>query len=424
MTQYHFETLQLHAGLPDKNDANARALPIYQTTSFTFDDTTHAANLFGLKEAGNIYSRLTNPTTAAFEARVAVLEGGTAGLAVASGMAAISYALQALAEQGDHIVAAKSLYGGTHTLLTHTFRKYGIAVTLVDTEDLTAVREAIRPNTKALFIETIGNPEGNIADIGVLASLADEYEIPLVVDNTFASPYLCQPLRHGAHIVVHSATKFIGGHGTSIGGVIVEGGTFNWANGKFRGLTEPDPSYHGLRFYETFGDVAFTAKIRTTLLRDTGAALSPFNAFLLAQGLETLSLRVERHVANAEKVARFLYDHPQVDWVDYAGLTDSPYHQLKEKYLPKGAGSIFTFGLKGGYEAGRQFIEALDLFSLLANVGDAKSLIIHPASTTHAQLTPDEQLASGVRPETIRLSIGTEHIDDIIHDLEKGFSVI
>ncbi|WJP98081.1 O-acetylhomoserine aminocarboxypropyltransferase/cysteine synthase family protein [Macrococcus bovicus] len=424
MTQYHFETLQLHAGLPDKNDANARALPIYQTTSFTFDDTTHAANLFGLKEAGNIYSRLTNPTTAAFEARVAALEGGTAGLAVASGMAAISYALQALAEQGDHIVAAKSLYGGTHTLLTHTFRKYGIAVTLVDTEDLTAVREAIRPNTKALFVETIGNPEGNIADIGVLASLADEYEIPLVVDNTFASPYLCQPLRHGAHIVVHSATKFIGGHGTSIGGVIVEGGTFNWANGKFRGLTEPDSSYHGLKFYETFGDVAFTAKIRTTLLRDTGAALSPFNAFLLAQGLETLSLRVERHVANAEKVAQFLHDHPQVDWVDYAGLTDSPYHQLKEKYLPKGAGSIFTFGLKGGYEAGRQFIEALDLFSLLANVGDAKSLIIHPASTTHAQLTPDEQLASGVRPETIRLSIGTEHIDDIIHDLEKGFSVI
>ncbi|TDL98094.1 O-acetylhomoserine aminocarboxypropyltransferase/cysteine synthase [Macrococcus brunensis] len=424
MTNYQFETLQLHAGLPEKNDANARALPIYQTTSFTFDDTEHAANLFGLKEAGNIYSRLTNPTTAAFESRVAALEGGTAGLAVASGMAAVTYALQALAESGDHIVASSSLYGGTHTLLTHTFRKYGINVSLVDTKCPEQVEASILPQTKAVFVETIGNPEGHIEDIETLAAIAKKHDIPLVVDNTFASPYLCRPFDHGANIVVHSATKFLGGHGTSIGGVIVEGGNFNWGNGKFKGLSDPDPSYHGLKFYETFGDVAFTAKIRTTLLRDTGAALSPFNAFLLAQGLETLSLRVERHVSNAEKVAAFLQQHPQVEWVDYAGLSGSPYYALKEKYLPKGAGSIFTFGLKGGYEAGRKFIEALELFSLLANVGDAKSLIIHPASTTHAQLTPEEQLASGVRPETIRISIGIEHIDDILQDLEKGFSAV
>ncbi|UXS75678.1 O-acetylhomoserine aminocarboxypropyltransferase/cysteine synthase family protein [Staphylococcus chromogenes] len=425
MTQdYRFETLQLHAGQEVDQTTNSRAVPIYQTTSYNFNDTEHAAQLFGLEELGNIYTRLMNPTTAVLEARVAELEGGVAGVAVASGMAAITYAIQSVAQSEDHILACETLYGGTHTLFTHTLSKFGIDVTLIDTRDPQNVAKAIQENTKALFIETIGNPEGNVEDIEALVKVTKAHGIPLIVDNTFATPYLLRPIAYGANIVVHSATKFIGGHGTSMGGVIVDAGNFDWTNGKFPGLSEPDPSYHGIVFSEKFGDAALAFKIRTTLLRDTGAALSPFNAFQLTQGLETLSLRMERHVENAERVAHYLSKHPKVAWVKYAGLPSSRYYDLKNKYLPRGASSIFTFGVKGGYEAGKQFIEALDLFSLLANVGDAKSLVIHPASTTHQQLTEDEQLAAGIAPETIRLSIGLEHIDDIIDDLAKGFAAI
>ncbi|MGV3188074.1 O-acetylhomoserine aminocarboxypropyltransferase/cysteine synthase family protein [Staphylococcus chromogenes] len=425
MTQdYRFETLQLHAGQEVDQTTNSRAVPIYQTTSYNFNDTEHAAQLFGLEELGNIYTRLMNPTTAVLEARVAELEGGVAGVAVASGMAAITYAIQSIAQSGDHILACETLYGGTHTLFTHTLSKFGIEVTLIDTRDPQNVAKAIQENTKALFIETIGNPEGNVEDIEALVKVTKAHGIPLIVDNTFATPYLLRPIAYGANIVVHSATKFIGGHGTTMGGVIVDAGNFDWTNGKFPGLSEPDPSYHGIVFSEKFGDAALAFKIRTTLLRDTGAALSPFNAFQLTQGLETLSLRMERHVENAEKVAHYLSKHPKVAWVKYAGLPSSRYYDLKNKYLPRGASSVFTFGVKGGYEAGKQFIEALDLFSLLANVGDAKSLVIHPASTTHQQLTEDEQLAAGIAPETIRLSIGLEHIDDIIDDLAKGFAAI
>ncbi|MDT0736038.1 O-acetylhomoserine aminocarboxypropyltransferase/cysteine synthase family protein [Staphylococcus chromogenes] len=425
MTQdYRFETLQLHAGQEVDQTTNSRAVPIYQTTSYNFDDTEHAAQLFGLEELGNIYTRLMNPTTAVLEARVAELEGGVAGVAVASGMAAITYAIQSVAQSGDHILTCETLYGGTHTLFTHTLSKFGIDVTLIDTRDPQNVAKAIQENTKALFIETIGNPEGNVEDIEALVKVTKAHGIPLIVDNTFATPYLLRPIAYGANIVVHSATKFIGGHGTTMGGVIVDAGNFDWTNGKFPGLSEPDPSYHGIVFSEKFGDAALAFKIRTTLLRDTGAALSPFNAFQLTQGLETLSLRMERHVENAEKVAHYLSKHPKVAWVKYAGLPSSRYYDLKNKYLPRGASSVFTFGVKGGYEAGKQFIEALDLFSLLANVGDAKSLVIHPASTTHQQLTEDEQLAAGIAPETIRLSIGLEHIDDIIDDLAKGFAAI
>ncbi|MBV5191697.1 O-acetylhomoserine aminocarboxypropyltransferase/cysteine synthase family protein [Staphylococcus chromogenes] len=425
MTQdYRFETLQLHAGQEVDQTTNSRAVPIYQTTSYNFNDTEHAAQLFGLEELGNIYTRLMNPTTAVLEARVAELEGGVAGVAVASGMAAITYAIQSIAQSGDHILACETLYGGTHTLFTHTLSKFGIDVTLIDTRDPQNVAKAIQENTKALFIETIGNPEGNVEDIEALVKVTKAHGIPLIVDNTFATPYLLRPIAYGANIVVHSATKFIGGHGTTMGGVIVDAGNFDWTNGKFPGLSEPDPSYHGIVFSEKFGDAALAFKIRTTLLRDTGAALSPFNAFQLTQGLETLSLRMERHVENAEKVAHYLSKHPKVAWVKYAGLPSSRYYDLKNKYLPRGASSVFTFGVKGGYEAGKQFIEALDLFSLLANVGDAKSLVIHPASTTHQQLTEDEQLAAGIAPETIRLSIGLEHIDDIIDDLAKGFAAI
>lgn len=425
MTQdYRFETLQLHAGQEVDQTTNSRAVPIYQTTSYNFNDTEHAAQLFGLEELGNIYTRLMNPTTAVLEARVAELEGGVAGVAVASGMAAITYAIQSIAQSGDHILACETLYGGTHTLFTHTLSKFGIDVTLIDTRDPQNVAKAIQENTKALFIETIGNPEGNVEDIEALVKVTKAHGIPLIVDNTFATPYLLRPIAYGANIVVHSAAKFIGGHGTSMGGVIVDAGNFDWTNGKFPGLSEPDLSYHGIVFSEKFGDAALAFKIRTTLLRDTGAALSPFNAFQLIQGLETLSLRMERHVENAEKVAHYLSKHPKVAWVKYAGLPSSRYYDLKNKYLPRGASSVFTFGVKGGYEAGKQFIEALDLFSLLANVGDAKSLVIHPASTTHQQLTEDEQLAAGIAPETIRLSIGLEHIDDIIDDLAKGFAAI
>lgn len=424
MTDYQFETLQLHAGQAVDEQTNSRALPIYQTTSYTFDDTAHAADLFSLQEPGNIYTRLMNPTTAVLETRLAELEGGVAGVAVASGMAAITYAIQSVAQNGEHIVASETLYGGTHTLFTHTLPKYSIEVTLVNTKDVNAVKEAIQANTRGVFVETIGNPEGNVEDLASLAQITHEAGIPLIVDNTFATPYLCRPIEHGANIVVHSATKFIGGHGTTMGGVIIDGGNFNWQNGKFPALSEPDPSYHGIIFTEAFKEAALAFKIRTTLLRDTGAALSPFNAFLLTQGLETLSLRMERHVDNAEKVARYLEQHPLVTWVKYAGLEASDYYPLKERYLPKGAGSIFTIGVKGGYEAGRQWIENLELFSLLANVGDAKSLVIHPASTTHQQLTTEEQQAAGIEPETIRLSIGLEHIDDIINDLEKAFKAI
>lgn len=425
MTENHrFETKQLHAGQEVDPTTNSRALPIYQTTSYVFDDTKHAAELFGLQDTGNIYTRIMNPTTAALETRVAELEGGVAGLGVASGMAAITYAIQAVASTGDHIVSSASLYGGTHTLFTHTFKKFGIETSLVDAKDPENVSREIKENTKAIFVETIGNPEGNVEDLEALAKIGEENGIPLIVDNTFATPYLCRPIEHGAHVVVHSATKFLGGHGTSIGGVIVDGGNFNWDNGKFPGLTEPDASYHDLVFTDAFGPAAYAFKIRTTLLRDTGAALSPFNAFLLTQGIETLSLRMERHVENAKTVAEFLENHEKVEWVDYAGLASSEYHELQKKYLPKGASSIFTFGVKGGYEAGKTFIESLELFSLLANVGDAKSLVIHPASTTHSQLKEDEQLAGGVRPEMIRLSVGLEHVDDIIDDLKKGLDAI
>ena len=422
---FKFETLQLHAGQEVDPTSHSRAVPIYQTTSFTFDDTQHAADLFGLNALGNIYSRLTNPTVAVFETRVAELEGGVAGVAVGSGMAAITYAVQTVAEAGDHIVASSTLYGGTYTLFSHTLPKYGIDVSIVDSKNFDEVKNAIKDNTKAIYIKTIGNPEGNVEDVEKLAEIAHEAGIPLIVDNTFASPYLFRPLEHGANIVVHSATKFIGGHGTSMGGVVVDGGNFDWKqNDKFPGLTEPDASYHDLVFADAFGEAALAFKIRTTLLRDTGACLSPLNAFLLLQGLETLSLRMERHVENAEKVAKFLDNHDKVEWVKYAGLPSSEYYDLKEKYLPKGACSIFTFGVKGGYEAGIKFIESLELFSLLANVGDAKSLVIHPASTTHAQLTPEEQLTAGITPETIRISVGLEHIDDIINDLEKGLEAI
>ncbi|MCG7331367.1 O-acetylhomoserine aminocarboxypropyltransferase/cysteine synthase family protein [Salinicoccus roseus] len=425
MTENHrFETKQLHAGQEVDPTTNSRALPIYQTTSYVFDDTKHAAELFGLQDVGNIYTRIMNPTTAALETRVAELEGGVAGLGVASGMAAITYAIQVIANAGDHIVSSASLYGGTHTLFTHTFKKFGIETSLVNAKDPENVSREIKENTKAIFVETIGNPEGNVEDLEALAKIAEDNGIPLIVDNTFATPYLCRPIEHGAHVVVHSATKFLGGHGTSIGGVIVDGGNFNWDNGKFPGLTEPDASYHDLVFTDAFGPAAYAFKIRTTLLRDTGAALSPFNAFLLTQGIETLSLRMERHVENAKAVAEFLESHDKVEWVDYAGLESSEYHELQKKYLPKGASSIFTFGVKGGYEAGKTFIESLELFSLLANVGDAKSLVIHPASTTHSQLKEDEQLAGGVRPEMIRVSIGLEHVDDIIEDLKKGLDAI
>ncbi|GAA3730668.1 O-acetylhomoserine aminocarboxypropyltransferase/cysteine synthase [Salinicoccus jeotgali] len=421
---YRFETKQLHAGQEVDTDTKSRALPIYQTTSYVFDDTKHAADLFGLQDAGNIYTRIMNPTTAALETRVSDLEGGVAGLAVASGMAAITYAIQGVAGNGDHIISTTSLYGGTHTLFSHTFTKFGIETSFVDTKNLDNVSREIKDNTKAIFIETIGNPEGNIEDIEALAQIASTHGLPLIVDNTFATPYLCRPLEHGANVVVHSATKFLGGHGTSIGGVIVDGGNFNWNNGKFPGLTEPDDSYHGLVFTEAFGPAAYVFKLRTTLLRDTGAAISPFNAFLLIQGIETLSLRMERHVENAVVVAEYLEAHEKVQWVDYAGLKSSKYNALQKKYLPKGASAIFTFGVTGGYEAGKRFIESLELFSLLANVGDAKSLVIHPASTTHSQLDESEQLKGGVRPEAIRVSIGLEHIDDIIGDLEKALDAI
>lgn len=419
-----FDTIQVHGGHTPDSSSKSRAVPIYQTSSYVFDSPEHAANLFGLTEAGNIYSRLTNPTTAVLEERVAALEGGIGAVATASGMAAITYAITNIAKVGDEIVAAATLYGGTYTLFTHTFKNFGIKVNLVNPDDVANFEAAITDKTKAVYIETIGNPGINIVDIQAIADIAHKHGIPLIVDSTFASPYLCRPIEFGADIVVHSATKFIGGHGTSLGGIVVDSGKFNWDNGKFPGLVEPDESYHGLKFWEALGGAAYITKLRVSLLRDLGACISPFNSFLLILGLETLSLRVQKHVDNAKKVAEFLNNHPKVEWVNYPGLEGNKYNDLAKKYLPKGAGSIFTFGVKGGYEAAKTIISSVELFSHLANVGDAKSLIIHPASTTHAQLDEEQQKQAGVNPELIRISIGIEDINDLIGDLSDALDKI
>ncbi len=419
-----FDTLQIHGGQQVDSATKSRALPIYQTTSYVFDDAQDAADLFGLKKFGNIYTRLGNPTNDVFEQRVALLEGGVGAVATASGMAAITYSILNIAGSGDEIVAAATLYGGTYSLFVHTFKNFGIKVNLVDPDNLEELEKAINEKTKAVYIESIGNPGINIIDIEAVANIAHKNGIPLIVDNTFASPYLLKPIEFGADIVVHSATKFIGGHGTSIGGVVVDSGKFNWDNGKFPGLVEPDESYHGLKYVETFGNLAYILKVRTALLRDLGAAISPFNSFLLTLGLETLSLRVQRHVDNAKKIAEFLSNHPKVEWVNYPGLEGNKYYDLAKKYLPKGPGSIFTFGVKGGAEAGKKIISLVEIFSHLANVGDAKSLIIHPASTTHSQLDGEQLIQAGVKPELIRISIGTEDADDLIADLENALNQI
>lgn len=422
-----FETLQLHVGQETPDPVtDARAVPIYQTSSYVFKNCDHAAARFGLSDSGNIYGRLTNPTEDVFEQRMAALEGGVAALAVASGAAALSYTFQNLAQSGDHIVAANNIYGGTYNYLEHTFPEYGVKTTFVDPSDLKSIEDAIQENTKAVFIETLGNPNSDVVDIEAIAKIAHDNKIPLVIDNTFGTPYLIGPIEHGADIVVHSATKFIGGHGTTIGGVIVDGGKFDWeASGKFPSLVEPNPSYHGVSFTKAAGPAAFVTKIRAILLRDTGATLSPFHAFFFLQGLETLSLRVERHVENALKVVEYLNNHPQVEKVHHPSITDDPEQQrLYKKYFPNGAGSIFTFEIKGDAQKAKDFIDNLELFSLLANVADVKSLVIHPASTTHAQLNEEELLACGIKPNTIRLSIGTEHIDDIIQDLEEAFKAV
>lgn len=418
----HFETLQLHVGQEQPDPAtDARAVPIYQTTSYVFADSAHAAARFDLKEPGNIYGRLGNPTQDVLERRIAALEGGVAALAVASGAAAVTYAIQNLAVAGDHIVAANTIYGGTYNLLDHTLPAYGVTTTFVDPSDLSNFERAIQPNTKAVFIETLGNPNSGIIDIDAVADIAHRHRIPLVIDNTFGTPYLIRPIEHGADIVVHSATKFIGGHGTSLGGIIVDSGRFDWAaSGKFPQLSEPDPSYHGSRFTDVAGAAAYVTRIRAVILRDTGAAISPFNAFLLLQGLETLSLRVERHVENALRIVDFLAHHPKVKKVNHPALPDHPDHALYERYFPHGAGSIFTFEIKGGEAEAHRFIDSLEIFSLLANVADVKSLVIHPASTTHAQLTDQEKAKQAIYPGTIRLSIGTEHVDDLIADLSQA----
>ncbi|WP_018757131.1 homocysteine synthase [Paenibacillus terrigena] len=420
---FDLETLAIHAGQEIDPTTLSRAVPLYQTTSYAFRDTDHAANLFALKEFGNIYTRLMNPTTDVFEKRVAALEGGPAALAAASGQAAITLAILNIAGSGDEIVSASTLYGGTYNLFSTTLAKLGIKVHFVDSSNPENFRAAITPNTKALYAETIGNPKGDVLDIAAVAAIAHEHGIPLIVDNTFPSPYLLRPLEHGADIVVHSATKFIGGHGTSIGGVIVDGGKFDWkASGKFPGLTEPDPSYHGVVYTDAVGPIAYIIKARVQLLRDMGATLSPFNAFMLLQGLETLHLRMERHSSNALQVAQFLEAHDAVEWVNYAGLPSHSSYELAQKYLPKGQGAIMTFGIKGGLEAGRKLINNVKLFSHLANVGDSKSLVIHPASTTHQQLSEDEQISAGVHPGMIRVSIGTESIQDILHDLGQAIA--
>ena len=421
---YKFETLQLHVGQEQPDPAtDARAVPIYQTTSYVFRDSAHAAARFGLADAGNIYGRLTNSTQDVLEKRLAALEGGVAVLALASGAAAITYTIQALAQAGEHIVAQKTIYGGSYNLLAHTLPQFGISATFVDAHDLNAVTDAIRPNTKAIYLETLGNPNSDIPDIGAIAQIAHAHGLPLVIDNTFGTPYLIRPIEHGADIVVHSATKFIGGHGTTLGGIIVDSGKFDWkASGKYKLIAEPNPSYHGVSFAEVAGPAAFVTYIRAILLRDTGATISPFNAFLLLQGVETLSLRVERHAENTKKVVEYLANHPQVEKVNHPSLPEHPDHALYEKYFPNGGASIFTFEIEGGQTEAHKFIDNLEIFSLLANVADVKSLVIHPATTTHSQLSPEELLDQGIKPNTIRLSIGTEHIDDIISDLEKGFA--
>lgn len=422
----HFETLQLHVGQEQPDVAtDARAVPIYQTTSYVFHNSAHAAARFGLQDPGNIYGRLTNSTQGVFEQRVAALEGGVAGLAVASGAAAITYAFQNITRAGDHIVAAKTIYGGSYNLLAHTLPDYGITTTFVDPNDLSNFENAIQENTKALFIESLGNPHSNIIDIEAVADIAHRHQIPLIVDNTFGTPYLIRPIEHGADIVVHSATKFIGGHGTSLGGVIVDSGKFDWAtSGKFPQLTEPDASYHGIRFIDAAGAAAYATRIRAILLRDTGAAISPFNAFILLQGLETLSLRVERHVENALKVVEFLNRHPKVKKVNHPSLPEHPDHALYNRYFPHGGSSIFTIEVQGGQTEAHKFIDSLEIFSLLANVADVKSLVIHPASTTHSQLNEQELKEQEIYPGIVRLSIGTEHIDDLLADLEQALDKI
>lgn len=425
MSQYKFETLQLHVGQESPDPAtDARAVPIYQTTSYVFRNSDHAQARFGLADAGNIYGRLTNSTQSVFEDRIAALEGGSAGLAVASGAAALSYTFQALAQAGDHIVAAKTIYGGTYNYLEHTFPQHGVTTTFVDPDDPQNFENAIQENTKAVFIETLGNPNSNIIDIQAVADIAHKHNIPLVVDDTFTTPYLIRPFEYGADIVAFSATKFVGGHGTTLGGVIVESGKFDWkASGKFPQIADPNPSYHGISFADAVGPTAFVTYIRAIILRDTGATISPFNAFLLLQGTETLSLRVERHVENAKKVIEFLNNHPLVEKVNHPSL-DSRYVDLYNKYFPNGAGSIFTFEIKGGEKEAKKFIDSLQIFSILANVADVKSLVIHPATTTHSQLSPEELEEQNIKPNTIRLSIGTEHIDDIIADLSQAFDKI
>jgi O-acetylhomoserine (thiol)-lyase len=416
-----FDTLQVHAGQKPDPTTGSRAVPIYQTTSYVFNNAEHAENLFALKEFGNIYTRIMNPTTDVFEQRVAALEGGVGALAVASGSAAITYAILNIAGSGDEIVSASTLYGGTYNLFLHTLPKLGIKTTFVDPDDVENFRKAINEKTKAVYIETIGNPGINVIDIEAVAKIAHENGLPLIIDNTFGSPYLIRPIEFGADIVVHSATKFIGGHGTSIGGIIVDSGKFDWAgSGRFPGLTEPDPSYHGVKYVEALGPLAYIMKARVQLLRDTGAAVSPFNSFLFIQGLETLSLRVERHVSNTKKITAFLQSHPSVSWVNYPSLKENKYYDLAQKYLPKGAGSIFTFGIKGGIDTAKKFINSLEIFSHVANVADAKSLVIHPATTTHSQLSEEEQRAAGVTPDQIRLSIGIEDADDLIYDLDQA----
>ena len=426
MSQYKFETLQLHVGQEQADPAtDARAVPIYQTTSYVFHNSQHAADRFGLADPGNIYGRLTNSTQEVLEKRIAALEGGSAALAVSSGAAAIAYTIQALAANGGHIVAQKTIYGGTYNLLAHTLPQYGISTSFVNVHQLSEVEAAIRENTRAVFLETLGNPNSDIPDIDAVAEIAHRYGIPVVIDNTFGTPYLIRPIEHGADIVVHSATKFIGGHGTTLGGIIVESGKFNWkASGKYPNIADPNPSYHGVSFYDAVGPAAFVTFVRAILLRDTGAAISPFNAFLLLQGVETLSLRLERHAWNTKKVVEYLSKHPLVERVNHPSLPDHPDHALYEKYFPNGGASIFTFDIKGGKEEAWKFIDSLKIFSLLANVADVKSLVIHPASTTHSQLSEEELLDQGIRPNTIRLSIGTEHIDDILADLEEGFRAI
>ena len=423
MSNYKFETLQLHVGQETADPAtDSRAVPIYQTTSYVFHNSQHAADRFGLADAGNIYGRLTNSTQDVLEKRVAALEGGSAALALASGAAAISYTIEALAANGGHIVSQKTIYGGSYNLLAHTLPQYGISTTFVDAHNLKEVEGAIQENTRAIYLETLGNPNSDIPDIDAIAEIAHKHGLPLVIDNTFGTPYLIRPIEHGADIVVHSATKFLGGHGTTLGGIIVESGKFNWkASGKYPNIDSPNPSYHGVSFYDAVGPAAFVTYIRAILLRDTGATISPFNAFLLLQGVETLSLRLDRHAENTKKVVEFLSKHPQVQKVNHPSLPDHPDHALYQKYFPNGGASIFTFEIKGGKEAAWKFIDNLKIFSLLANVADVKSLVIHPASTTHSQLNDEELADQGITQSTIRLSIGTEHIDDIIADLEAGF---